>query len=79
MDKAGNLYSTTYEGGAYSAGTVFRVAPSGRETVLYSFGSQSGDGALLYGGLAMDKSGNLYGATYQGGANGYGTVFRVTP
>lgn len=78
-DKVGNLYGTTYDGGAIGAGTVFRITPSGTETVLYSFGSQSGDGEFLYGGLVMDKSGNLYGNTYQGGANGYGVVFKVTP
>lgn len=79
MDRAGNLYGTDYEGGANGVGTVFRISPSGRETVLHSFGSQPGDGAFLYGALVMDKNGSLYGTTYQGGANGHGTLFKVTP
>ena len=43
MDKEGNLYGTTSWGGSnYYYGTVFRLTPSGTETVLYSFGSQGG-------------------------------------
>ena len=78
-DSKGNLYGTTRQGGAHNAGTVFMVTPAAVETVLYSFGSQSGDGNNPYGPLIMDKKGNLYGATVGGGANGYGTVYKVTP
>jgi uncharacterized repeat protein (TIGR03803 family) len=46
--------------------------------VLYSFGSQSGDGQSPYAGLVFDKEGNLYGTTEKGGADGYGTVFELT-
>jgi len=85
MDKDGNLYGTTCCVGAYWEGTVFKVTPSGEETVLYSFeGGQSGDGGYPLGGLIMDKEGNLYGTTSFGGtstncAGGCGTVFKVTP
>ncbi len=79
MDKKGNLYGTTYYGGANGVGTVFKVTSSGEESVLYSFGSQSGDGVYPYAGLIMDKKDNLYGTTYGGGAIGWGTVFKVTP
>ena len=41
----GDFYGTTYEGGAYSYGTVFQITPGGTLTTLYSFGSQSGDGS----------------------------------
>jgi hypothetical protein len=56
------------------------VTPSGQETVLYSFCSQSGctDGAYPFAGLVFDKKGNLYGTTEEGG-NGYGTVFKLVP
>jgi uncharacterized repeat protein (TIGR03803 family) len=85
IDQEGNFYGTTEQGGAYSMGTVFRLSPpatkSGAwtETVLYSFGSQSGDGVNPYDSLVMDKEGNLYGTTYGGGANNVGTVFKLSP
>ena len=81
--KKGNLYGTTYYGGAYGSGTVFEIATTGKEAgtekVLYTFGSQSGDGAKPNAGLVLDKEGNLYGTTFSGGAYGGGTAFEVTP
>jgi uncharacterized repeat protein (TIGR03803 family) len=79
----GALYGTTYQGGNESGlgdGTIFSITPSGTETVLHRFGSQSDDGALPYAGL-LNVKGTLYGTTYYGGANyyGYGTVFSITP
>jgi len=84
MDKAGNLYGTTFHGGGTSDdGTVFVLTHRGTETVLYSFCAQTdcGDGALPQAGLIMDKAGNLYGTTVQGGANNFlgGVVFQLTP
>ena len=81
MDSKGNLYGTTSEGGEGGAGTVFKITPAGREKVLYSFcGAPScTDGNLPYGGVILDKQGNLYGTTYYGGANKMGTVFKLTP
>jgi uncharacterized repeat protein (TIGR03803 family) len=81
-DASGNLYGTTHGGGANVSfgidyGTVFKLTPSGSETVLYSF-SGSSDGGFPYAGLIADASGNLYGTTYQGGADGFGTVFKLT-
>jgi len=78
MDKLGNLYGTTSLGGAANGGTVFKVTLAGGETVLYSFQKQSGDGYYPEASLIMDKEGNLYGTTDRGGANDYGTVFKVT-
>jgi uncharacterized repeat protein (TIGR03803 family) len=77
-DKAGNVYGTTTAGGATGAGTVFRVTAAGRETVLYSF-TGAPDGAAPEAGLARDTAGNLYGTTPAGGANGNGTVFKLSP
>jgi uncharacterized repeat protein (TIGR03803 family) len=77
-DASGNLYGTTNSGGAYSYGTVFKLTPSGSETVLYSFTGGS-DGRGPEAGLIFDASGNLYGTTFSGGAHGYGTVFKLTP
>src|SRR5450631_3911763 len=71
LDKTtGNLYGTTYYGGASAAGTVFEITPTGAETVLYSFANDGKDGKNPYAGLVLDKTGNLYGTTNLGGANG---------
>ncbi len=80
----GNFYGTTYEGGANNpgiAGTVFKITPSGALTTLYSFCSQSGctDGRGPYAALVQATDGNFYGTTVYGGANGNGTVFKITP
>jgi uncharacterized repeat protein (TIGR03803 family) len=84
MDGAGNLYGTTSDGGSYSRGTVFRLAPINTgwsETVLYSFCSQSGctDGYSPQASLVADGAGSLYGTTYYGGVNNHGTVFQLAP
>jgi uncharacterized repeat protein (TIGR03803 family) len=75
-DKAGNLYGATGIGGADNAGTVYKLAPDGTETVLYSF-TGGNDGAGPGGNLVRDKAGNIYGATGIGGANGAGTIFKL--
>ena len=78
MDSGGNLYGTTDGGGAHSnSGTVFKISASGVETVLYSFGTTATDGQFPTAGLIVDSAGNLYGTTYAGGANGWGTVFVI--
>jgi len=78
FDNAGNLYGTTSEGGAYTVGTVFELTADGTEKILYSFGSQAGDGENPQAGLIFDANGNLYGTTYEGGAYYEGTVFELT-
>jgi uncharacterized repeat protein (TIGR03803 family) len=76
-DKAGNFYGTTLGGGAAGTGTVFGISAKGKEEVLYSFAGGT-DGASPEAGLALDAAGNLYGTTTTGGANGNGTVFKLT-
>jgi uncharacterized repeat protein (TIGR03803 family) len=77
----GNFYGTTGGSGAYFSGTVFEITPTGTLTTLYSFCSQSNctDGALPYAGLVQAANGDLYGTTFGGGANGSGTIFKITP
>jgi uncharacterized repeat protein (TIGR03803 family) len=76
IDASGNLYGTTYAGGAGSLGVVFKVAPDGTQTVLYSF-KGGNDGADPNAAVIADASGNLYGTTYGGGTSGLGTVFEL--
>jgi uncharacterized repeat protein (TIGR03803 family) len=76
-DKAGNLYGTTFAGGAGGDGTVYRIATDGTETVLHAFGGS--DGSAPFAGLIIDGAGNLCGTTVRGGANNDGTVFRIAP
>lgn len=81
QDAAGNIYGTTYRGGdltcdASGCGTVFRVDPTGRETVVYSFAGGA-DGKLPQSGLIRDAAGNFYGTTTMGGAFNAGTVYQL--
>jgi len=80
FDPAGDLYGTTYGGGAGDAGAVYKLTPFGgqwSESVIYSFQNNS-DGALPQSGLIFDASGNLYGTSSAGGPN-YGAVYELTP
>jgi len=76
----GNFYGTTHSGGVYSSGSVFKLTPAGSLTTLYSFCAQSEcpDGRTPTAGLVQATDGNLYGTTSLNGANGYGTVFKIT-
>ena len=78
LDAEGNLYGTTYAGGAHGYGTVFKLTPAGAFTTLYSF-TDGTDGAYPYAGLTIDSSGNLYGAATSGGQYGWGTIFEIVP
>ena len=77
----GNFYGTTSAYGAFSGGTVFRITPAGQLTTIYSFCQQQPgclDGEYPNAGVIQGSDGSLYGTTYYGGANGWGTVFKVT-
>jgi uncharacterized repeat protein (TIGR03803 family) len=76
----GDLYGTTFYGGATNSGTIFKINLAGTLTTLYSFCSQSDctDGANAYAGLVQSPDGYLYGAAYGGGASGVGTIFKIT-
>src|SRR4029077_17447449 len=81
LDRAGNLYGVTTVGGANGKGIAFKLYRSeiGGWILkpLYAFKGQP-DGKFPYGGLIFDESGNLYGTTYYDGANGVGTVYKLT-
>jgi uncharacterized repeat protein (TIGR03803 family) len=82
----GTLYGTTLSGGAGDCGsdcdygTVFSITPDGGEKILHKFGASgyANDGASPYASL-IDVHRTLFGTTVKGGANGYGTVFALTP
>lgn len=90
MDAAGNLYGTTVNGGGagpcrIGCGTVFKLDPSGNETVVHAF-TGGPDGGNPTAPLIMDSSGALYGTTGFGGIvpcgviqAGCGTVFKLDP
>jgi len=84
MDAAGDLYGTASGGGSAGAGVVFKLDPTGHETVLYSFTGQccgvpTTDGVQPLGGVIVDSAGNLYGTTTWGGSSGLGTVYKLDP
>jgi uncharacterized repeat protein (TIGR03803 family) len=81
LDQAGNVYGATQSGGANGYGSIFELSPSPSgwtETVLYSFQGEN-DGGNPYAGLIFDNAGNLYGTTHSKGANGWGTVYELSP
>jgi uncharacterized repeat protein (TIGR03803 family) len=81
-DVVGNLYGTTLFGGTAGAGVVFKLDPSGAETVLHAF-TGGPDGAVPVGGLTLDSADNLYGTANSGGdssacgGSGCGVVFKL--
>jgi uncharacterized repeat protein (TIGR03803 family) len=78
MDASGNLYGTTDTGGVGRYGTVFKINARGKLSILHSFTGGT-DGAFPFSAVISDESGNLYGTTFNGGAHGYGAVFKVNP
>jgi uncharacterized repeat protein (TIGR03803 family) len=72
----GNFYGTAYEGGSNSVGSVFKMATNGVVTSLYGF-TGGNDGGYPYAGVIQGRDGSFYGTTYEFGANGFGTVFRL--
>jgi len=82
FDASGNIYGTTFYGGANGVGEVFELTPQGSgwtETVLHSFNNTGVDGFYANSSLVFDGSGNLYGTTYWGGDFNVGTVFELSP
>jgi uncharacterized repeat protein (TIGR03803 family) len=75
----GSFYGVTLNGGANNVGAIFKITPSGSETILHSFSGPPGDGKYPQGNLIEGSDGNFYGTTYLGGTEDRGTVFRITP
>jgi uncharacterized repeat protein (TIGR03803 family) len=83
FDASGNLYGTTYDGGAYGYGAAFELAHNANgswtEKTLHSFNDNGKDGYNPYAGLIFGLDGDLYGTTGSGGSYSEGTVFGVKP
>jgi len=81
FDKAGNLYGTTPDGGAFAEGVVYQLAPNNgqwKQTVIHAF-TGGDDGAVgSLGALLLDATGSLYGVTELGGSYGAGVAFRIS-
>jgi uncharacterized repeat protein (TIGR03803 family) len=80
MDASGNIYGTTFAGGANGGGSVFELSPSTSgwtETILYSFTGYADGGSPT--SLAFDSAGNLWGTAGSGGAYTWGAVFELSP
>jgi uncharacterized repeat protein (TIGR03803 family) len=82
----GNFYGTTALGGGNQScrggcGAAYKITPKGKLTTLYSFCMQTNcsDGSTPQGRLVQGTDGNFYGTTDVGGANNFGTVFKITP
>jgi uncharacterized repeat protein (TIGR03803 family) len=78
----GDFYGTTYGGGSGCCGTIFKITSTGALTILYNFNGPDGNGptAALAQVVGLIGPGEVfYGTTFSGGADGYGTVFEITP
>jgi uncharacterized repeat protein (TIGR03803 family) len=79
-DAKGDLFGTTYQGGAFGDGTVFEIVKTSTgyasaPTTLVSF--DGSDGEFPVGGLIVDANGDLFGTTYEGGVANDGTAFEI--
>jgi len=79
-DSSGNLYGMTNYGGAFGLGSLYKIAPDGTETILYS----SNGSVIPSSSIVADSEGNLYGTSHGGGntacgADGCGYVFKLAP
>jgi uncharacterized repeat protein (TIGR03803 family) len=78
----GDFYGATWGGGPGNGGTIFKITPTGALTTVYSFCVVSypfcGDGDNPIGPV-LGNDGNFYGTTASGGANGEGSIFKMTP
>jgi uncharacterized repeat protein (TIGR03803 family) len=73
----GNLYGTTYAGGAANCGTVYELTLAGVLTPLHQFDCTTG--AMPSAPLIQATDGNFYGTTQGGGTGGFGVVFKIGP
>src|SRR5947199_3630815 len=85
LDAQGNLYGTAVTGGSGSCeggcGVTYKLTNSGgtwTQTVIHAF-TGGDDGSGPGARVTVDRSGNVYGMTPTGGANGLGTIYKIHP
>jgi uncharacterized repeat protein (TIGR03803 family) len=72
----GFFYGVTASGGAFDAGTAFRISPQGGFKLLHTF-QRGVDGGWPRANLLLASDGHFYGTTLVGGSADRGTVFRM--
>jgi uncharacterized repeat protein (TIGR03803 family) len=72
----GNFYGTSTGGGNYNGGTLFKITPKGKVTLLYSFNGNTGPYEPAAAPI-QGADGKWYGTTFLGGTYGYGTIFQL--
>ncbi|HET9307877.1 MAG TPA: choice-of-anchor tandem repeat GloVer-containing protein [Candidatus Sulfotelmatobacter sp.] len=76
----GNFYGTTYSGGAWGGGTIYKITSQGKFTVVFNLGGHAYDPSGPVTALVQGNDGTFYGTTpYGGDTNNDGAVFKVTP
>ena len=74
------FWGTTMAGGEHNSGTVFKTDNNGENIeIVFSFPIETPGKAPQWGRLCLASNGNLYGTTYEGGANNYGVLFEYNP
>ena len=82
IDKHGIVYGTTPTGGSFGIGVVYQLRPNGSDyafRIIHTFTGGNDGGGGSAGRMVIDKNGNLFGVCTVGGANGFGTVFQLSP
>ena len=77
MDKEGNIYGVTEEGGSAQGGVVYKLSKSHKFTILHSFAGGANDGCNVLGKPFRDKHGDIYGTTSSCGTSSLGTVWKL--
>ncbi len=75
----GTIYGTTYYGGTYDEGTLFKIPMNGTESVIYNFSGTATDGSYPVSAVTIGTDGTLYGTTEEGGAASIGTIYSIQP
>lgn len=73
FDHAGNLYGT-----GTIPGALFELSPSGDSWTFQIPAPFPAGTSPNYGPVVFDGAGNLYGTTVNGGANGAGSIYKLT-
>ena len=76
-NSAGDFFGVAGDGGVNSKGTAFKITRTGTFTLLHDFAGAS-DGAYPRAALVVDSIGDFYGTAIAGGANNWGTAFKMT-